>query len=85
VQAIRSDVYQVISFAVGFGVKTCALFSFSQDATVSKETIVVGGISVTHFRWPTNTPPGDAERQLIAKVRAWLGDTLSTEIPTRSD
>lgn len=82
---IRSDVYQGIAFAVGFGVKTCALFSFSQDAIASKESMVIGAISLTHFKWPTKTTPENAKHQLIAKVKAWLGESLPTEIAARSD
>lgn len=69
---IRSDVYQGVSFAVGFAVKRCALFSFAEECTASTESIEIGNISVTHFRWPTQTTPRDAEYQMLTKVKTWL-------------
>jgi 5-methylcytosine-specific restriction enzyme subunit McrC len=77
---IRSDLYQGISFAVGFEVKRCGIISFSKQDNVPVKTLSIGNIEVVQFRWPTGSEPENAEQQLARQVKAWIVGTNT--IPT---
>jgi 5-methylcytosine-specific restriction endonuclease McrBC regulatory subunit McrC len=81
---IRSDVYQALSFAVGFAVKKCAIISFSKESSLTSRTITLGDVSITHLCWPIGTSPDDAQRQLIAGVEKWLRIESRHEILTEA-
>jgi 5-methylcytosine-specific restriction enzyme subunit McrC len=69
---VRSDLYQAISFAVGFGVKRCAIVRFCSESEVSVRIITVGDVEVAHFGWPIATTPNLAEEQLAIRVKTWV-------------
>jgi len=69
---VRSDLYQAISFAVGFGVKRCAIVSFSSQTEVAVKRITVGDIEVVRFGWPIGATPEFAQEQLITQIRSWI-------------
>ncbi|HKH98306.1 MAG TPA: hypothetical protein VJ999_04295 [Candidatus Sulfotelmatobacter sp.] len=69
---VRSDLYQAISFAVGFGVRRCAIVSFCEQTEVSVKPITVGNIEVVHFGWPVGVTPELAEQQLTTRIRSWI-------------
>ena len=68
----RADLYQAISFAVGFGVKRCAIVSFGAQIQAYANPITVGDIEVTHFGWPVDIAPDIAEEQLTAEIKSWI-------------
>jgi hypothetical protein len=70
---IRADLYQAVTFAAGHGARKVAIISFS-ETSLDPETITIGPVSVTHFRWYAHDSvlPEEACTRLGTQLRAWL-------------
>ena len=76
----RPDLYQLVSFAAGYGVSRAAMFAFSVDTSVRPLTLDVGGIRLVPILWPVSESisPGEAELMVLDATRSWLSSGSAT-------
>lgn len=72
----RSDLYEVVAFATGFGASRSAIIGFGSTSLPEPPSLTVGTVEVRHFTWPTDfeIPPTNAGTMLCAAIAAWLDE-----------
>jgi McrBC 5-methylcytosine restriction system component len=83
----RSDLYQAVAFATGYGVHHAAIVTFTATPDPAPYEVKVGNVGVRALMWdcsPTTTP-ADAARSIVAQAESWFAhvrDPVRTS-PTR--
>jgi 5-methylcytosine-specific restriction enzyme subunit McrC len=85
-QWVRSDLYQAVTFAEGFGVKNAAVIGFASENGSKLPSLTVGETHLYHFQWRTDsaTPPAEAAKALVSEVDSWLQSVYSVPQPRQT-
>lgn len=80
----RSDLYQVVSFATGFRVRSAAVFSFSETPDQVPPPIAVGEVALRTIVWDcaAGTDPSMAAESLVLGAKDWLEEVALAAAPS---
>jgi len=78
---LRSDLYQSVAFATGFGCTKSAILSFGHSDE-QRLALKIGDVSVSGFVWDISIGPEQARARLSDQVNTWL-DGESVESAAR--
>jgi 5-methylcytosine-specific restriction endonuclease McrBC regulatory subunit McrC len=67
----RSDVYQLLAFAVAHQCSRALLVNFS-PSTPREASVQVAGTALQRFCWQLDLPPEQAAGHLVEQVKSWL-------------
>jgi hypothetical protein len=72
----RSDLYEVVAFATGFGAARAAIVGFGPSGSAEPPSLAVGAVAVRHFSWPSDptVPPAEAAGVLCDALAGWLDE-----------
>lgn len=70
----RSDLYEVVAFATGFGARRAAIIDFCPAGAARLDDVTFGDVDVRHIGWPLddNLSPREAAGSVVEQVRDWL-------------
>jgi 5-methylcytosine-specific restriction enzyme subunit McrC len=70
----RSDLYEVVAFATGFGARRAAIIDFRSPGAARLDDVTFGDVEIRHIGWPLDVDlaPQDSARVVVDQVRAWL-------------
>jgi 5-methylcytosine-specific restriction enzyme subunit McrC len=76
----RSDIYQLTTFATGYGVESAGLFTFSTSGPIGLPEVPVGPVRLCAFFWDAseNTDPAASSEAVVAQAEWWLKATQLT-------
>ncbi len=71
---VRSDLYQITTFAAGFMSKLGLIIGFNTEETLCPPPIRVGDLCINYFAWDARegTEPPDAAQRLLLSINNWL-------------
>ena len=70
----RSDLYQVVTFATGYGTPFAAIVDFKTRDTPPLPSVPVGDVSLVELSWPADpsVTAEDAASRLVTAFSTWL-------------